>query len=131
MQPPDTASPQQLLYIANRLLAASPEEAASAAGVSVEIVRQWEADPEFVDFLRETYAEHVEIAKAQSKQLLVKTMERLDEQLDALDPKFGLPDNRARLKAIELNLRMAKLLDTRAPAEQKTEEIHINLGVLT
>lgn len=132
MQASNTSlTPQQLLYIGSRLLAPSDEEAAANTGVSIEEVRAWQAEPEFVDFLRNIYIEHIEIAKERSKQLLPKTLDRLDAMLDAIDAKTGGPDNRAVLKAIELNLRMAKLLDTKAPVEQKTEEIHINLGVLT
>lgn len=126
MQTPDMKSPDQLLYIAQRLLSQNKEDAAESAGVSIEDVIRWEKDPEFVKVLSDIYAEHIELAKARVQQTLVEAVTVHRELLKAVR-EDGRPDNTIREKAVRLSYDVSGMLNKKSTIEANGDTIQIVL----
>ena len=91
----------QWQFIAARLLAATDKEAAEQVGIHPTRIADWKAEqPEFAQEYEAAFTDGVHVAKSYTRKLLGKAAKVLD---DALEAKFGrVPDQKARLKAVEL-----------------------------
>lgn len=99
----------QWQFIAARLLAGTDKEAAEQVGIHQTRVSDWKAEQtEFAAEYEAAFSDGVHVAKSYTRKLLGKAAKVLD---DALDAKFGrAPDQKARLKAVELIFKTHGLL---------------------
>lgn len=115
-------TPEQSLYLAQRLCYSTPKEAAEAAGVTLAQVAEWENDFEFKAHESNAFEDHLAYAKERSKVLLGKAMSRLDAALDARKNAGKDPDYLAQLKATELLAKMTGLMDQKKQREDKADQ---------
>lgn len=107
-------SAEQWKFIAARLVSSTDKAAASIAGVADATVSRWKSEqPDFAAEYEAAFTDGIHVAQEYTRKLLGQAAVTLGESLTAERPGpqgSSVPDQQARLKAVELLFRTHNLL---------------------